>query len=71
MAAKVTPGCSLLSLDVLDAKVVGPARQEFNELRLGVPDNLVRRPIIAAVTAFTLATTGILRAHLGGPAPAQ
>jgi hypothetical protein len=25
----------LLSLDVLDAKLVGPARQEFIELRLG------------------------------------
>ena len=59
------------ALDVLDEKSLGPPRQEFVELRLGGPDNLVRRPIIAAVTAFTLATTGILRAHLGGPAPAQ
>ena len=31
----------LLSLDVLDAKLVGPARQEFIELRLGGPDDLV------------------------------
>src|SRR5215467_11662075 len=31
----------LLSLDVLDAELVGPARQEFIELRLGGPDNLV------------------------------
>ena len=27
--------------DVLDAKLFGPARQEFVELRLGGPDNLV------------------------------
>jgi hypothetical protein len=27
--------------DVLDAKLIGPARQEFIELRLGRPDNLV------------------------------
>jgi hypothetical protein len=30
-----------LSLDVLDAKFVGPARQEFIELRLSGPDNFV------------------------------
>jgi len=27
--------------DGLDAKLIGPARQEFVELRLGGPDNLV------------------------------
>jgi hypothetical protein len=27
--------------DVLDAKLLGPPRQEFIELRLGGPDNLV------------------------------
>ena len=36
-----TLGRSLLSLDVLDAKLVGPARQEFIELRLSGPDTLV------------------------------
>jgi hypothetical protein len=34
-------GRSLVSLGVLDAKLVGPARQEFIELRLGGSDNLV------------------------------
>ena len=29
------------ALDVLDAKLLGPPRQEFIELRLGGPDNLV------------------------------
>jgi hypothetical protein len=29
------------TLDVLDAKFLGPPRQEFVELRLGGPDNLV------------------------------
>jgi hypothetical protein len=28
-------------LDLLDAKLLGPPRQEFVELRLGGPDNLV------------------------------
>ena len=27
--------------DILDAKLVGPPREEFVELRLGGPDNLV------------------------------
>ena len=27
--------------DVLDAKLLGPPRQEFVELRLGRPDNLI------------------------------
>jgi hypothetical protein len=31
----------VVALDVLDAKLVGSARQEFVELRLGGPDNLV------------------------------
>ena len=35
------------SLDVLDAKLVGPARQEFIELHLGGPDNLVLTPLSA------------------------
>ena len=32
---------NIASLDILDAKLLGPARQEFVELRLGGPDNLV------------------------------
>jgi hypothetical protein len=34
-------GRSLLLLDVLDAKLVGPPREQFIELRLGRLNNLV------------------------------
>jgi hypothetical protein len=35
--------------DVLDAKLVGPARQEFVELGLGGPDNLVLQHLYQSV----------------------
>ena len=62
-------GRSLLSLDVLDTKLVGPARQEFIELRLGAHDGrgCDGADVLLSVDQFCLDHAPCAKLNLEGP----